>query len=75
MPAKGNNKVAFYFQSEFYFTNTMLFPSYITLPQKEENITEKFFFLNCVTNQKASLKHMLQYNTKRKSENSQSPLK
>lgn len=45
MPAKGNNKVAFYFQSEFYFTNTTLFPSYITLPQKEENITEKFFFL------------------------------
>lgn len=44
MPAKGNNKVAFYFQSEFYFTNTTLFPSYITLPQKEENITEKFFF-------------------------------
>ena len=74
MPAKGNNKVAFYLQSEFYFTNTTLFPSYIILPQKEENITEKIF-KNCVTNQKASLKHVLQYNTKRKSKNSQSPPK
>lgn len=39
----GKQQRAFYFQSEFYFTNTMLFPSYIILPQKEENIAEKIF--------------------------------
>ena len=39
--AKGN-KVAFYFQSGFYFINTTLFPGYIILPQKQKDITEKF---------------------------------